>query len=411
MDLSNRLKALGVQLGASQLQNTPPPVEKSLYSIDKVVEGYFSKNAYGEIFVVEQDYDNDYQHGIIHLATEFEMSILSEWGQFSHLLPIQLNDFVFLDTETSGLAGGTGTYAFLVGLGFRTENGFKAVQFFMRDPSEEPALLAELNRWITPFKSIVTYNGKSFDVPLLNTRHIINGFTPPFEAFHHVDLLHLARRLWKNRLPSRRLGDLEVEILKLGRTDDEVPGWMVPELYFDYLKTHDARPLEGVLYHNRMDIVSLAALFVYTAQLLQDPFSLPEPHSLDLIAIARLYEYLGRLEQATKLFEASLEQGLPKDFYTDTLLRYAEIAKKQADLDTALALWQKAVDHGSLQACLELAKINEHQYKNINQAVDWVNQATRLVENSSLSRAQKRVELSALEHRLERLNKKLQTSK
>ncbi|HEX2979982.1 MAG TPA: ribonuclease H-like domain-containing protein, partial [Anaerolineaceae bacterium] len=109
-------------------------------------------------------------------------------------------NFLFLDTETTGLGGGTGTYAFLIGLGYLGPDGFHLIQLLMRDPTEEPALLDLLNHYLAAFPAIVTFNGKSFDIPLLNARHVLNGVTTPFGGMQHIDLLPLARRLWRNRL-------------------------------------------------------------------------------------------------------------------------------------------------------------------------------------------------------------------
>src|SRR5690606_29266065 len=131
------------------------------------------------------------------------------------------------DTETTGLMGGTGTYAFLVGIGFRSDEGFRLVQFFMRDPSLERALLAALQQWLNTFDVVVTFNGKTFDLPLLNNRYTMNGLPSPLSRFEHVDVLHLARKLWRDRLPSRALGDLEKEIVRFFRTGEDIPGWVI----------------------------------------------------------------------------------------------------------------------------------------------------------------------------------------
>jgi uncharacterized protein len=150
---------------------------------------------------------------------------------------------------------------------------FRLIQLFMRDPGQEQALLASLARILAPFKVIVTFNGRGFDVPLMKARHVMNGIPHPFDNLEHIDLLPVARKLWRNRLPSRALKSLEVDILQLPRTAEEVPGYLIPEMYFDYLRSGDARPLSGIFYHNGMDILSLAALFNFVNDLLVDPLS------------------------------------------------------------------------------------------------------------------------------------------
>ena len=275
----------------------------------------------------------------------------------------------------------------------------------MRDPSQEPALLAALSEWLTPFQAIVTFNGKSFDLPLLNTRFTMNGLTPPFAPLAHIDLLHLARRLWRDRLPSRALGDLEREIAGFIREQDEVPGYLIPQYYFDYLRTKDARPLGGVFYHNVIDIASLACLFTFTANLIANP-EMAVVHTLDLAAIARLYEELGHLEQAAALFERCLEEGLPEENYIKTIERFASIRKRQGRPELAAQLWIYAAEKQHLPAFIELAKYYEHTMIDLAQAEDWVAKALNLINVQSLPGYLRKMYQEELVHRLERLEKK-----
>jgi uncharacterized protein len=301
--LSDKLKSLGVTVGAHNLP-PPKPVKKG-HPIESVVQGDFDCTPFGDTFVVTQDYAGDYQHGIMTLCSSVDPTILNECCRCNIVEDVGLDRYIFLDTETSGLSGGTGTYAFLIGLGYRTANGFRLVQLFMRDPGHETALLASLARFIDSFEVVVTFNGKLFDIPLLNARHIMNSYPSPFGEMQHVDLLPVARKLWRNRLPSRALKSLETDILNLPRTDEEVPGWLIPQLYFDYLRSGDARPLAGILYHNAMDILSLAALFNFVSDILMDPSDTRLLDSLDIAAIARIYEEMGRHEKAIALYERS----------------------------------------------------------------------------------------------------------
>ncbi|HEX2979166.1 MAG TPA: ribonuclease H-like domain-containing protein, partial [Anaerolineaceae bacterium] len=265
--LSDRLKSLGVKVGA---QDLPRPTRQT-YPIDQVVDGRFLATRFGETFTVEALYPPEYRHGQMALSVTASLQMIAEWGRTNHLAECDPNGFMFLDTETTGLSGGTGTYAFLVGVGHFSPTGFQLSQFFMRDPAEEPAMLAALTDYLDPCQALVTYNGKAFDAPLLNTRYTLQGFTPPLPNLAHLDLLPLARRLWRDRLPSRTLSYIETNVLGANRTQEEVPGWMIPQMYFDYLRSADARPLRGVLYHNAMDILALAALFCRTVEMLARP--------------------------------------------------------------------------------------------------------------------------------------------
>jgi uncharacterized protein len=179
--------------------------------------------------------------------------LISQWAKDPALRTCHFRRFAFLDTETSGLTGGTGTYAFLIGAARFIDGKFVLRQFFMRDPAEEPRCW---KGW--PFsgssQALITFNGKAFDAPLL-THAYLNRIPFPIKGYSHIDLLPLARRLWRDRLESRALKYLEEHVLGLRRTSEEVPGYEIPWLYFDYLRTRDARPLAGVFYHNAMDVV------------------------------------------------------------------------------------------------------------------------------------------------------------
>lgn len=378
--LEDKLRALGVSIGVKNLI-PKPPVERRR-PIDTVIEGKDFETPFGSIFVVTQDHPQEYHQGNVALSQELDLDPFAVIGRVESLKNYQPGQFVFLDTETSGLAGGSGTFAFLVGIGFRNETGFRLMQLFMRDPADERALIFTLEKLLAPFAVVITFNGKTFDIPLLKTRYILNGFTPAFDDMTHVDLLHIARRLWRNRLESRTLGNLEVEILGVTRGEEEIPGWLVPQLYFDYLQNGDAAPLEGIFYHNAMDVLSLAGLFNVVAQMLSAPLDNPSSHNLDLVAIARLNEEAGQVEQAIELYERCLSYDLPQPFFLQTLYRYAAIYKRRGDWQAALALWEKATQFGQVEACIELAKFYEHRQRDFQIALNWTESAVQFLQTS-----------------------------
>ena len=411
-DLLNKLKSMGVQFGANHLAPKPTdqPQEqpsRHAYAIEAVVRGFDLPTDYGLAFICEQDFPDDYRHGMIPLCVDTDPQVLAAWGAVPRLSDPRIENVVFLDTETSGLAGGTGTYIFLVGIGYRTAQGFHLVQFFMREPGQEAALLSALLQWLSPFNVVVTFNGKTFDLPLLHSRLTINGLQNQVAACDHLDLLMVARRLWRDRLPSRALGSLEREIARFKRTGEEVPGWQVPQLYFNYLHTGDARPLAGVFYHNAMDILSLASLYHHIAALLKEPLRFAEDSGLDLAAIARLYEELGWLEQAAVLYENSIEHDLPENFFFKTIDRYATMRRKQGEWQKAVTLWQKAAEHGQWTACVELAKYYEHQARDYVQALHWTHQAVALLDRHFTYESTRRPVELELRQRVARLMRKV----
>lgn len=404
--LLNRLKSLGIQLGNTSVSRVPTRKSEVLLPIEKVISGQFHPTIFGDVFISEKQYPADYKHGIIEFSTKIDLSTLISWSRIPLDSATPIEEFVFLDTETSGLTGGMGTLVFLVGLGYWKKDHYHLSQLFLREPDEESAFLTALEEYLTPFKVLVTYNGKSFDAPLLNNRFVMNGFQSPIKKKYHIDLLSLTRRIWRNRLDDRSLGNLEHEILSLTRSADEIPGWMIPQIYFEYLQTLNASPLQGVFYHNQIDILSLSALFVHLAQLLKNPLIAENPQSLDLIAIARLYEELSDYTRAVQLYEASLDIGLPTHFFIQTLYRFANLHRRNGKLSEALELWLKAAEYDEVDACIEIAKFYEHKQKGYSQAIEWTELGLRNLEQSPMPRYLKKKRRVELEHRKQRLIQK-----
>ena len=357
--------------------------------------------------MVEQRFPLDYQHGRLGLQVNAPLDVIAGWSREDRLRAMSPQAFAFLDTETTGLSGGTGTYAFLIGVGRFWEGEFQLAQFFMRDPSEEPAQLHALEAFLAPCQAVVTFNGKAFDVPILNARFISQGLRSPFFDIAHVDLLPLARRLWRDRLPSRTLGNLEYQILGALRSEEDVPGWMVPSLYFDFLRSGDPHPLRGVFYHNSVDVISLAALFNYVAIRLADPLGGEAPHPVDEIAMAKLFEDLGDLAAATQLYLDGLARDLPLPNLVEAVERLARLYKRQGQLSAARELWEQAARHGSLDSCLALAKDCEHRLGDYPGAMEWTHLAIEVLHSSSRPAYQTAQLQAELEHRLQRLERKL----
>jgi uncharacterized protein YprB with RNaseH-like and TPR domain len=402
--LSEQLKALGVELGKEKKLRTKP---SKRFPIERVVEGVFREVIFGQVFCHEENYGRDHYHGLKPLWPSETIATLCQWAHAKPHTLQDLKDFIFLDTETSGLAGGTGTYAFEVGLGRFTDQGFRLAQFFMRNPGEEPALLAGLTEFMDGMKAVVTYNGKSFDIPLLNTRYTLMGMDSPFIDVDHFDLLPLARRLWRIRLESRTLGNVENQILGVTRGEEEVPGYLIPEMYFEYLKSLDARPMAGIFYHNAFDILSLAGLFSHMAFLLNNPYSEKIQYGEDIVALARFFEFSKDFEQAQRLYEKAITSNLPKELYWDTVKRYSFLLKRQGDWSAATSLWGAAAENGALYAHEELAKYYEHHAKDLTLARTWTLKAKDVLERHHMPAYEYRQWQDSLDYRLARLKRKL----
>jgi uncharacterized protein len=331
--------------------------------------------------------------------------------------------WLFLDTETTGLAGGTGTYAFLVGLAWWDAGGLQVEQFFMRDFGEEHSLLLELAARIAARPVLVTFNGKSFDWPLLESRFTMTRAIATPRLAAHLDLLHPARALWKLRLGSVRLVDLERHVLgaeRLGwQRDDDVPSALIPQFYFDFLRGGSPAPLLGVVRHNQLDLRGLAALFGKINSFLgQDDLMSGAIDSVDLFGLSRFLHRKGESGRAHIACAHALDLGLPAEFSPRARRDLALLSKRRGDHEQAAALWHEiAADPcDGVLACEQLAIHYERRIKDHSRATEFAKIAlakVRLnrpkarepfVASSSASQE------SRLLHRLERLARKLALS-
>src|SRR5713226_798441 len=286
--------------------------------------------------------------------------------------------WLFLDTETTGLAGGTGTYAFLIGLAWWDAGGLQVEQFFMRDFAEEHSLLHELSQRVAERPVLVTFNGKSFDWPLLESRFTMTRSITVPKLATHLDLLHPARALWKLRLGSVRLVELERRVLDAPRLgwyrDDDVASALIPQFYFDYLRGGPIEPLAGVVRHNQMDLRGLAALFGKVNALLSEPSSAATDfESLDLFGLSRFLQRRGDSNRAHSACAQALEMGLPAEFRPRARRDLALMAKRRGEHARAAELWQEIVadSNGGIHACDQLAIYFERHAKNLAKATEF----------------------------------------
>ena len=323
-----------------------------------------------------------------------------------------LRDWLFLDLETTGLAGGTGTYAFLVGLGRLTDEGFHLRQFFLRDLAAEKDMLAALLPFLSGAQALVTYNGKQFDAPLLETRFRLMRLRAPAERLH-LDLLYPARRLWRHRWDSLRLVDLERNLLGFHRPED-IPGERIPQTYFDFLHRGEERRLPLVFRHNADDLLTLAAVAARILQLLTVPKT---ASAEELFSLARIFERARQLDRARALYEQALTAGLPSPLDTAAGYRLSLLCKRQRDYARAVALWQQLLEsgemnggNGTLAVCEELAICYEHRLDDPETAAELTRRALVLLDHDgnggAASRKNSKEVRARLRRRLERLTRK-----
>lgn len=336
------------------------------HGLEELVEGQRIQNARGEYYRIEDSVHLDSFHGEVSLS-RFRALATGSVGILTgepEMDAFDLSSAVFLDTETTGLAGGTGTAAFLIGIGYVDGDRFVVRQYFMRDYHEEPALLAGLAEDLARFESIVTFNGKLFDVPLLETRYRLDRQRFPLEGAPHFDLLHPARRLWKARLESCRLQSLEAGILGLGRKDD-IPGSEIPGIYFDFVRRRDARAMAKVFRHNRIDIVSLAALALRACEWVETGDA-EDPR--DVFSLARVLERAKLYERSETAYRRTLDSDRGA-LRVAALIRLASRAKRAGDYERAAELWDEAAAAGDLLAHRELSMHHERRTRDLAAAL------------------------------------------
>lgn len=341
-----------------------------------VLEGLLGGEEHEGCFVVERRYALHEAHGPIHLAQLFEVSAaaLGIAAKDERVSALQPRAALFIDTETTGLAGGAGTLAFLVGVGYFEDEHFLVRQYFLRQPQEENAVLTAVQNHLAGAQGLVSFNGKSFDIPLLASRAILNRMRFDFNRVPHLDVLHASRRMWKERVPECSLGTLETHILGKSRRED-VPSYLIPQIYFDFVRTGKTAQLAEIFAHNREDIVTTAALLTYIGRLVQTPFKLQASRE-ELRQVGRLYREAGELESSIALFESMLavsEHGSSREdlltlgFCYKSLRRYAEAAQT----------WERAIAQFAFHPLpfIELAKHFEHRVKNYARALEVVQRA------------------------------------
>jgi len=361
--------------------------------------------------VIDRKYPPGHRHGQITLADTLPPED-GCWPRFPILngpaAPSRRGRMLFIDLETTGLAGGAGTYAFLVGCAWYQDGGLRVRQFFLSSFSAERALLEAVAETADSCGAVVTYNGKSFDLPLMETRFVLHRLETPFVGVAHVDMLHHARRLWRREDPAGDggcgLGALEESLCGHVREGD-VPGFQIPARYFHFVRSGDARGLAAVMEHNRLDLVSLAMVTARAAQLLDD--GPPAARTArEALGMGRLYERGGMTIEARAAFLRAAEH---RDADTLTCAEawraYAVLSRRQRRFADAAAGWRQILDLRRCppailrEASEALAVHHEHRLRDLQAARAFALQTLHL--NATRSRHQ------AAQHRLARLDRKL----
>ena len=402
-ELQRRLSRMGKRKRKSR---SSPDTKVEFKTLSQGEEVFTS---HGPTLVLDHTYSIDHVHGNAELSTldTMDFALASEIAGDPNLGKIELKDLLFLDTETTGLVGGAGTIAFLVGVGRFVDDSFRLRQFFLREPSEEPAMLELLEAEWKGGVGFVTYNGKAFDLPLLDMRYNMGlRKRSNLTSSPQFDLLFPARRLWRRSLPNCTLGTIEKQVLGVSRSDKDVPGEQIPGMYLDYLKSGDPSEMERVIYHNEIDILSLVNL---TAEIMEKHIEsrMEDTDPAEALGIARWHESEGRVETAMAYYHIAISNK-DEELQVEALRHFTVHLKRVNQRENAIARWlswhQLAPDDP--RPCIELAMYYEWHEKDLALAKHWAQEA--LVCLSHQPKGWRRdAQWDEVEHRLRRLERKL----
>jgi uncharacterized protein YprB with RNaseH-like and TPR domain len=362
MDLTSRLRSIVRPPNAAPRELTYEPDTgryEATIDVDRVADvlgGQVVSNRFGRALIVDRRYESDRFHG----ARRVEECLLKDDASLRLLDPsLPPPDgtgerTVFVDLETTGLSGGAGTVAFLVGCGWFDMGAFQVRQFLLTSYASERALLDAVASCFEAASLLVTYNGKTFDVPVMETRWMFHRMRMPLESVRHFDMLHPARRLWRSRDDGRaaagdgdsggcRLSTLERVLCDVTRVGD-VPGMEIPSRYFRFLRTGDASPLEPVLEHNRLDLISLAAVSAHAVQLVEEgPGRCRD--AAEAVALGKVYERAGCIDRAMDAFRKAADEGSASvDVRAEAIYRLGLRLRRERRYADAAECWRRLLE-------------------------------------------------------------------
>jgi len=325
----------------------------------------------------ENPFPLDVKYGKVTLSSGLDIKgdVLTWLSKEPAFESLDLSTALFLDLETTGLSGGTGVIPFLVGMGYYRDDKFYVAQYFLGELAEEERMIREIGQFFSEmnFESVVTFNGKGFDIPLLETRFIIHRQPFVLSELPHLDFLYSARSLWKHKHESCRLYHLAREVVQADRSED-IPSAEIPWRYFHYLNTGNFELIEPILYHNQEDILSLLGVVVAGASIFSEMGEEAFVDAMDLFGAGKIMEKIGDVEKSLQFFEKALDGELSDEISLEAKKRISYYFKKNQDWERAVGIWKEmaAVERVSMNQLLsfrELAMYLEHKEKRYEEAV------------------------------------------
>jgi uncharacterized protein YprB with RNaseH-like and TPR domain len=375
--------------GAAGIRHVPAPLRAA---VEELLSGEVVATPLGKHFETERVWERHRRHGSVGIADLSGLPADLLEALSGGTIPLAPPEkWAFLDTETSGI--GAGALPFLVGVGSIDAGGFRLRQFFLRDYADEPSMLWRLAEYLSRFDALITYNGRVFDGPLLESRYHAARLAGPLERLTHLDTLFGARRLWKLRLDSCRLIDLETRILGVER-DGDLPGELIPFYYSEYRRTRQALRVVPIFHHNAIDILTLACLTGVVAAVFRSPMEAGLAHGADMMGLAGWLLDAGRRAEALALLRRAVDTDLPDPLLFRALWQIAREERRRGELDAAVEIWR---DLAAVRnpyrgpAWVELAKHYERREKNFSAALEATTAALALREDPQLRRREQRL--------------------
>ncbi len=367
-----------------------------------VAEHPFCEEGFASINTTVRSYSNQSLIGRVELGAWMAISDLSFSTLFPRSVDSEVRSFkrpLFIDTETTGLSGGAGTLPFMIGSGFFEENNFTVKVMTLLDPAAEAVFLTEWCQLVDEIQPdcLVSFNGRAFDLPLIESRFVLNRLRYRLDHLPHLDFLYPARALWGWTFPSRRLGLLGEELLGLSREDD-IAGEFIPSIYFSFLRHRRLAVLEPVIRHNALDIVGLAALIVLAASYLQDSSRVSREG--EHLGLALLQERSGYMEAAELSLTKELSSVRSEKIRTEAIRRLAMCKKRRRQYQEAALLWRELIPSLDKRAFNELIVHTAYREGDMQASQNLIHEALKKLTLTGLQRQQ-------LEERLVRLHRKM----
>ncbi len=362
---------------------------------------------------IENAFSLDSRYGKIKISSGLDISgdILSCLSQEDTFRDLDLSTALFIDLETTGLSGGTGVVPFNIGMGFYRDDKFHIAQYFLGEMAEEERMIQELGEFFRDlnFQSVVTYNGKGFDLPLLETRFIL--YRQPFvlSDLPHLDFMYAARRLWSHKYESCRLYHLALEVVQADRSED-IPSAEIPWRYFQYIQTGNFELIEPILYHNQEDILSLLGVVIIGAHIFSEDPDLCMGDAMDFYGAGKIMENIGNVERSLQFFQRALDGSLSDEVSLEAKRRLSSHFKRNEEWERAVPIWEemtssRVVTPAQLFSFRELAMYLEHKLKKYEEAKKIAEEG--FVLSTGISSYYER----DFSYRLERLRRKIKQLK